>query len=55
MKKKIKNFRCHICRTVIITDKSTIKCENCGNEYTLKDGKYYRENWITKSYKKFKD
>ena len=52
---KNKTFKCHICNTIIFTDKLKVKCKGCGNEYVLKDGKYYRKTWITRSYKKFKD
>jgi len=52
---KNKSFKCHACGTIIFTDKPKVKCENCKNEYVLKDGKYYRKTWITRSYKKFKD
>ena len=51
---KQRNFKCHICGTIILTNKNKIKCEHCGNEYSLKDGKFYRENWITKSYGRFR-
>ena len=49
---KNKNFKCHACNTVIFTKKSIVKCENCGNEYILKDGKYYRRNVYSKAYPK---
>ncbi len=51
---KTKTFKCHTCRTIILTDKSKPKCKNCGSEYTLKDRKYYRENTYSKWAKKLK-
>ena len=48
---KNKTFRCHICETVIFTDKERQICNNCKNEYVLKDGKYYRRNVYSRMYK----
>ena len=48
MKNKLKSFKCHICETIIITDKTTVRCENCGNEYVLEGGVYYRRNMWAK-------
>lgn len=52
---KLRQFKCHICGTIILTDCNTSKCDNCKNEYVLKNGKYYRKTWITRSYKRFRD
>ena len=51
---KLRTFKCHICKKVVfITAKKKVKCENCGHEYTLKEGKYYRANVYSKMYKNF--
>jgi len=50
---KLRNFKCYKCGTIIFVDKNTAKCENCGNSYVLKDGKFYRENVYSKMYKNF--
>jgi len=57
MKNKLRSFRCHICKNIVfITDKNKVKCSKCGSEYNLKDGKFFRENWITRAYgKQIKD
>lgn len=44
MKNKLKSFKCHTCNTIILTDKSLVRCENCGNSYVLEDGVWLREN-----------
>ena len=49
---KNKHFKCHACNTIIFTDKPKVKCKNCGNEYVLKEGKYYRRNVYSKAYSK---
>ena len=51
LKMKNRYFKCHACNTIIFTDKSKVKCENCGNEYILKNKKFYRENVYSKMYK----
>lgn len=48
MKNKLKSFKCHTCNTIIITDKPTARCGNCGSEYVLKNGVYYRRNMWSK-------
>jgi len=51
---KLKIFKCHICKNrVLITSGNKIRCENCGSEYILKDGKFYKENCYSKMYKNF--
>ena len=55
MKNKLRSFKCHICGTIILTDKNKARCENCGSEYNQKDGKFYRENVYSKMYKKFRE
>lgn len=54
MKKKLRSFKCHTCKTIIFTDKPIVKCENCGSEYNQKDEKFYRENVYSKMYKDWK-
>ncbi|MEK6830752.1 MAG: hypothetical protein AABX77_01875 [Nanoarchaeota archaeon] len=51
---KTKSFKCHICGTLIFTEKKKDSCERCKNEYVLKEGKFYRENVYSKMYKNFK-
>lgn len=48
MENKLKTFKCHTCNTIIFTDKPTVRCENCGSSYVLKDGVYLRENTYSK-------
>jgi len=51
MKKKIISFKCHRCGAFIFTDKEKARCETCGSDYILRDGKFYRENVYSKMYK----
>ena len=52
MKIKTRTFRCHVCKDrIIVTDKKKVECSGCNSGYVLKDGKFYRENWITRAYK----
>jgi len=48
MKNKLKSFKCHICSTIIITDKNTVRCKNCGSSYVLENGVWLRENCYSK-------
>lgn len=48
MKNKLKSFKCHTCKTVILTDKLIVRCKNCGSSYVLKDGVWLRENCYSK-------
>ena len=50
MKNKTKTFNCHICGSFILTDKEKVKCDNCKNKYSLKNGRFYRENVYSKAY-----
>ncbi len=48
MKNKLKSFKCHTCNTIILTDKPTVRCENCGGSYVFEDRVYLRENIYSK-------
>lgn len=49
---KLRKFKCHICGTIILTDKKRVLCDKCNNEYVEKGGKFYRRNWASRVYGK---
>ena len=48
MENKSKIFKCHTCNTIILIDKPTVRCENCGSYYVLENGNWFRENMWSK-------
>ncbi|MBA7679521.1 hypothetical protein ES703_87818 [subsurface metagenome] len=48
MKNKLKSFKCHTCNTIILTDKTTVRCENCGSSYVLESENWFKENMWSK-------